>query len=97
MEKKTVGRPRKYRTANARFRAYRLRQKQMGILLLFEHPEIAPAELLLNGKPMSLPSAVQFVEAVRLLLGKKPCIAPARARKIFAERIKAQLVEVGLS
>jgi hypothetical protein len=97
MDKNPVGRPRKYKTRNARFRAYRLRQKQIGILLVFEHPETAPAEILMNSKLMSLPSAVQHAEAVRLLLGKKPCIAPAKARKIFAERIKAELAKVGLA
>lgn len=95
MQKRPVGRPRKYKTRNARFRAYRLRQKQMGVLLLFEHPETAPAEILMNGTLMSLPYAVQVAESARLIQGKKPCIATAKMRQKFTERVKAELAKVG--
>jgi hypothetical protein len=84
MEKRPVGRPREYKTNNGRFRAYRLRQKQLGILLMIENPE-----------PGSLPWLVQVAECTRLLQGKKPCVANVKVRQKVRERIDAQLAKVG--
>lgn len=82
-----MGRPRKYKTRNARFRAYRLRQKQLALLLAIENPE-----------PGSLPYLVQIAEGARLLQGKKPCVASAKVQQKFRERLAAQLAKVmGLS
>jgi hypothetical protein len=81
-----VGRNRKYKNDAARFRAYRLRQKQLGILLMIENPE-----------PSSLPWLVQVAECTRLLQGKKPCVASAEVRRKVRERLDAQIAKVGLS
>lgn len=86
MQKRPVGRPRTHKTRAARFRAYRLRQKQLGILLMMENPE-----------PGSLPWLVQVAEGARLLLGKEPCVASAKVRQRFRERMDALLAKVGLA
>jgi hypothetical protein len=81
-----MGRKRKYKTDAARFRAYRLRQKQLGMLLMVENPESG-----------SLPWRVQVAEFTRLLQGKKPCVANVKVRQKVRERMEAHLAKVGLS
>ncbi|HWO37793.1 MAG TPA: hypothetical protein VNO32_54160 [Candidatus Acidoferrum sp.] len=81
-----MGRKRKYKSDAARYRAYRLRQKQLGILLMVENPE-----------PGSLPWHVQVAECTRLLQGKKPCVANVKVRQKVRERMEALLPKAGLA
>lgn len=78
-----MGRKRKHKTSSARFRAYRLRQKQLGILLLIENPA-----------PGSLPWRVQYAEACRLQKGLKPCVASVKVQQKFRERMDVAIAKV---
>jgi hypothetical protein len=50
-----------------------------------------------NPEPGSLPWLVQVAEGARLLLGKEPCVASAKVRQRFRERMDALLAKVGLA
>lgn len=75
-----VGRPKKHANHNARSRAWRARQKQLGQLLMIEHPAVGSEAF-----------AFQTSEVERLIKGQRPVIATPKIRQQFRERVEATL------
>lgn len=79
-DKRPVGRPKKYPSKNARSRAWRARQRELGQLLMIEHPEVGSSAF-----------AFQTSEVERLIKGERPVVATPKIRQQFRKRVEATL------